>query len=84
MRLDGNPVTIHFYDVDAKTRSSLEYGDQQQIGDLLQHFCELSGVHRSEFTFDIWEQEVLDTDTWSGLRVKHKLGPKDAIDVMRK
>jgi len=69
---------------DSGCRPKLGFGDQEPLGLLLDLFCKRHKVERHDVTFQVWEKEIQDEETWAQLRKKHDYDPDLSIDVLRK
>ena len=78
----GRKTKVNFYAVGSGEKTSIEYGDQEPLGRLLDLYCKRQKLTRKDVKFDVWEEEVFDGNTWSKLAKKHELSRNDAIDMV--
>lgn len=68
----GSQVRIPFYDVNTGHKKTYSFYDGKPIGSLLQLYCDEQKLARNHTSFQIWEEEVGDLQTWAQLKKKHK------------
>merc|ERR1712008_245806 len=79
-QMRGKMVNLRFYQ--SGKRSSLRYGDREPLGRLMQTYCKENDIQIQSVSFQVWENEIMDTDTWVDFLKKHPDENDLMIDVV--
>jgi len=75
-QMRGEMVNLRFHQ--SGKRSSLRYGDREPLGRLMQTYCKENDIQIQSVKFQVWENEIMDIDTWVDFLKKHNF--EDFLD----